>query len=186
VVDPDRPLILILDDPADWDSAIRQALRIGYENVLGHLRGGLAAWQEAGGEVESNGRLTVQQLAGRVTTDGPDAPLVIDVRQASEYAAGHVPGSLHLGAGELQERLADLPRDRPVATICASGYRSSVAASLLRNNGFEDVSWVANGLPSWEAAGYPVDVGGGGDRAETSLAAAATVGPSREHDHPPG
>jgi hydroxyacylglutathione hydrolase len=162
VVEPERQLILVLDDPADWESAIRQALRIGFENVVGHLRGGLGAWQEAGMAVESNGRLTVHQLAGRVSAGGPEEPLVIDVRQASEYAAGHVPGSLHIGAGELQDRLSELPRDRPLATICASGYRSSVAASLLRQGGFEDVSWVANGLPSWEAAGYPVDVGGAG------------------------
>jgi hydroxyacylglutathione hydrolase len=162
VVEPDRQLILVLDDPADWDKAVRQALRVGFEDFVGHLRGGMSAWLEAGGAVESNGRLTVQQLAGRLSAGGREAPMVIDVRQASEYAAGHVPGSIHLGAGELQDRLADLPHDRPLATICASGYRSSVAASLLRQGGFEDVSWVANGLPSWEAAGFPVDVGAGG------------------------
>jgi hydroxyacylglutathione hydrolase len=173
VVEPDRPLILVLDDPDDWDSVIRQALRIGFENVVGHLRGGLGAWQEAGGPVESNGRLTVHQLAGRVSAGGPEAPLVIDVRQAREFADGHVPGSLHIGAGELQDRLAELPRDRPLATICASGYRSSVAASLLRKGGFEDVSWVANGLPSWEAAGFPVDVGGA-DSAEALRSPTAT------------
>ena len=162
VVDPDRPLIVVLDDPDDWDGLIRQALRVGYENVSGHLRGGLASWLEAGKPVESNGRLTVDQLARRLTQGGPDAPFVIDVRQASEYAEGHLPGSVHIGAGELEERLAELPSDRPLATICASGYRSSVAASLLRQGGFHDVSWVANGVPSWEAAGYPVDVGAPG------------------------
>jgi hydroxyacylglutathione hydrolase len=174
VVEPDRPLILVIDDPADWDDAIRQALRIGYENVVGHLRGGLAPWLEAGAPVESNGRLTVHQLAGRLSAGGPDAPFVIDVRQASEYAAGHVPGSQHIGAGDLPERIADLPRDRPLATICASGYRASVAASLLRRSGFDDVSWVANGLPSWEAAGYPVDLGVEGARGLTAPAAAHT------------
>ena len=66
---------------------------------------------------------------------------------------------MHIGAGELPDRLAELPRDRPVATICASGYRSSVAASLLRQAGFTDVSWVAGGVPTWEAAGLPVDIG---------------------------
>jgi hydroxyacylglutathione hydrolase len=105
-----------------------------------------------------------------LTGSGGDAPTVIDVRQASEYAAGHVPGSLHIGAGELQDRLAELPRNRPLATICASGYRSSVAASLLRQAGFEDVSWVANGVPSWEAAGFPVDVGAASSQGLTAPA----------------
>jgi hydroxyacylglutathione hydrolase len=156
VVQPDRPLVLLLDSPDDWDDAIRQALRVGYENVRGHIRGGFPTWIEAGGAVESNGRLTVDQLASRLS-DGPTAPLVVDVRQASEYVAGHVPGSVHITAGSLQDRLAELPSDRPIATICASGYRSSVAASLLRSSGFPDVSWVADGLPAWESQGHPVE-----------------------------
>ena len=156
VVEPDRPLVLVLDSPDDWDDAIRQGLRVGYENVRGHLRGGFRTWIEAGGAVESNGRLTVDQLAARLR-DGPAAPLVIDVRHASEYADGHVPGAVHITAGSLPDRLAELPHDRSIATICASGYRASVAASLLRSAGFADVSWVADGLPAWESQGHPVE-----------------------------
>jgi hydroxyacylglutathione hydrolase len=156
VVDPDRPLVLILAAADQWDDAIRQALRVGYERVEGHLHGGFRTWVESGGTVESNGRLTVDQLADQLGR-GPDAPLVVDVRQASEYASGHVPGSVHINAGSLGDRLADLPRDRPIATICASGYRSSVAASLLRSAGFADVSWVAEGLPAWQAHRHPVE-----------------------------
>jgi hydroxyacylglutathione hydrolase len=159
VVDPDRPLVLVLDQPGDWDDAIRQAMRIGYDTVAGHLRGGMAAWAEAGGSLESSGRLTVGQLAERLAGDPDDAPLVIDVRQPSEFADGHVEGAIHLFAGDLPARLSELPRDRPLATMCASGYRASVAASLLRRAGFADVSWVADGLPSWQAAGLPVAVG---------------------------
>jgi hydroxyacylglutathione hydrolase len=157
VVEPDRPLILLLDNPEDRDDLVRQALRIGYERVVGYLAGGIDAWREAGLPTESNGRLTVEELAGRLAAGGPDAPLVIDVRQATEFAAGHVPGSVHIRGGDLPSRLADLPRDRPIATICASGYRSSVAASLLRRAGFTDVWWVADGLPSWVAHGHLVD-----------------------------
>ena len=69
---------------------------------------------------------------------------------------GHVPGSILITAGSLPDRLAELPLDRPIATICASGLRASVAASILRTNGFEDVSWVASGVPAWKAAGHPV------------------------------
>lgn len=156
VVEPDRPIVLVLERPGDWDEAVRQALRIGVEGALvGHLRGGWGAWADAGGGIESSGRLTVTQLAAAVDRAGPDAPLVIDVRQANEYVAGHVPGSLHITAGSLPDRLDELPRDRPIATICASGLRASVAASILRSNGFTDVSWVASGVPAWRAAGFP-------------------------------
>lgn len=159
VVEPDRPLVLVLDDPADWDDAIRQSLRIGHETVLGHLRGGVRDWQEAGRPIAAGGRLNVDELARAVARGGTNAPLVVDVRQLSEYASGHVPGSWHVAAGSLPDRLADLPRDREIATICASGYRASVAASLLRSDGFTNVSWVADGLPAWRALGHPVERG---------------------------
>jgi len=143
-------------------------LRVGYERIEGHLRGGFAAWAESGGPLESSGRLTVDQLAGRLAAAGDETPVVIDVRQAAEYADGHVPGAWHIAAGSLLERLDDLPRDRPIVMMCASGYRSSVAASLLRRSGFSDVAWVASGLPAWEAQGHEVELGpgdGGGNDA---------------------
>jgi hydroxyacylglutathione hydrolase len=178
VVDYDRPAVLILPGSVDelaggWDDAIRQALRIGHESIAGYLDGGLPTWVDAGLPVESNGRLNVTELAAVVAGGGPDAPLVIDVRQASEFADGHVGGAWHIGAGELPGRLAELPRDRPIATICAAGYRASVAASLLDAAGFTNVSWVAGGNDDWVAQGLPVERG-----AETAVA-----GASGEHAH---
>jgi hydroxyacylglutathione hydrolase len=166
VVEPDQPIVLVLAHAADWDDLARQAMRIGYEgSLVGHVAGGVRRWAEAGLPLESSGRISIDQLATSVAAGGPDSPLVLDVRQAGEYAHAHVPGSLHLTAGTLPERLADLPRDRPIAVICASGYRSSVAASLLRRAGFDQVSWVANGVPVWQAQGYPVERGEGADDA---------------------
>ena len=157
VVDPDRPLVLLLPEPAAWDDAVRQALRVGYDTIVGYLDGGLEAWRAAGGDVAAGRAWTVIELAAALR--GSEPPLVLDVRQADEYAAAHVPGARHLMAGDLPDRLAELPRDRAIATICASGYRASVAASLLRQAGFEDVAWVEGGLPTWQAAGLPVEVG---------------------------
>jgi hydroxyacylglutathione hydrolase len=159
VPDPDRPLVLVLRTTDDWDDAVRQALRIGFERITGYLRGGHLAWSEAGLPTEVGGVLEVNELATQLDRGGPDAPIVIDVRQVSEFEAGHLAGSLAIGAGDLPDRLDQLPRDRPIATICASGYRASVAASLLRAAGFKHVDWVASGVPTWEAAGYPVAYG---------------------------
>ncbi|MFL5776049.1 MAG: rhodanese-like domain-containing protein [Chloroflexota bacterium] len=159
LVEHDRPLVLVLDRPEDWDDAIRQTLRIGHEGAVGHLRGGFGTWAESAAPVETGGRLTVDQLAARLDRGGPTAPIVVDVRQLSEFEQGHVPGSLHLAAGSLPDRLAELPRDRPIATICASGYRASVAASLLSAAGFRDVSWVPDGLPTWRGRGHPTEHG---------------------------
>jgi hydroxyacylglutathione hydrolase len=160
VPDPDRPIVLLLGSEAEWDGAIRQALRIGFESIVGYVHGGFGAWAEAGRPREAGGALEAAGLARLLSSGGAEAPLVIDVRQASEYEAGHVPGAIPIGAGDLPDRLDSLPRDRPIATICASGYRASVAASLLRGAGFPRVAWVAGGVPTWEAAGYPVAYGG--------------------------
>jgi hydroxyacylglutathione hydrolase len=162
VVPPDRPLILLLRTVADGDDAVRQALRIGYERVEGHVHGGFAAWQDAGAPVQASGGATVGELrafleAGR--GGNGHRPLVLDVRQSDEYTSGHIPGAVHLMAGDLPERLAELPRDQPIMTVCASGYRSSVAASLLQRAGFDDVTWVSGGVPAWRAAGFPVERG---------------------------
>ena len=166
VVDADRPVVLIVDGPADLDDLARQALRIGFESLVGHVAGGFEAWRRAGRPVEAGAVLDVDALAALLAAGGPDAPVVIDVRQPAEFEAGHVPGSIHIGAGELSEVLDRLPSDRPIATICASGYRSSVAASLLRSAGFQHVVPVSGGVPDWEDHGFALDYGAGTDGLE--------------------
>jgi hydroxyacylglutathione hydrolase len=164
VVPPDRPLIFVLGDSGDWDDAVRQGLRIGYDGVEGHLHTGFAAWQNAGLPLASAGRATVGELRELLATSSGRngrAPLLIDVRQPDEYAGGHIPGAIHLNAGDLPDRLAELPHDRPLVTVCASGYRSSVAASLLQGAGFGDVTWLSGGVPAWRAAGNEVEKGEG-------------------------
>jgi hydroxyacylglutathione hydrolase len=85
-------------------------------------------------------------------------------------------GARHLTAGSLPDELASLPRDKPIAVMCASGYRSSVAASLLDGAGFENVAWVADGVPAWRAAGYEVETG---DATEEPI----EPGTGPAHDH---
>lgn len=166
VVDADRPVVLVVDDVADLDDLARQAVRIGFETIVGHVAGGFEAWRRAGRPIEAGAALDVDALASLLSAGGPDAPFVIDVRQPSEFEAGHVPGSLHIGAGDLPGMLDRLPSDRPIALICASGYRSSVAASLVRASGFAHVAAVGGGVPDWAAHGYPLDYGAGTDGLE--------------------
>jgi hydroxyacylglutathione hydrolase len=187
VVDHDRPIALLLDRPEDADDLVRQALRIGYESIAGHLQGGFPRWMDAGLSIESSGRLTVDDLASALAGgDGDEAaPFVIDVRQASEYEDGHVPGAIHVAAGSLPERLAELPRGRPIAVVCASGYRASVGSSLLEAAGFTDVAWVADGVPAWRAAGYEVEQGSVedlGPDAGSAIASGGGSGPRAAED----
>lgn len=181
VVDPDRPVVLLVNNVAVLDDIARQALRIGFETIVGYVDGGLRAWRASGRTVQAGAALDVDRLAALQSSGGEAAPIVIDVRQVSEYEAGHVPGALHIGAGELQETLDGLPRDRPIATICGSGYRASVAASMLRVAGFERVASVFGGLPDWQARGFPVEYGRAGEAAEWS--GSATVQSGKAHAH---
>ncbi|MEA2677035.1 MAG: hydroxyacylglutathione hydrolase [Chloroflexota bacterium] len=158
VVPPDRPLVLVLTSAADWDDLLRQALRIGYDNVRGHLSS-VADWSAAGLPLATGKQASIQDLAARLNGGGPDAPLVLDVRQHYEWVEGHIPGSVHLMGGDLPDRLAELPRDRPIMTICRTAYRSAVAAGVLERAGFKDVTWVDSGVPAWRRAGYPIERG---------------------------
>jgi hydroxyacylglutathione hydrolase len=161
VVPHDRPTLLVIDGPDDADDVSRQIHRIGHDAPVGSLHGGFGRWIDAGLPTESRDGLTSDDLAQLLAADPAEAPLVLDVRQAAEYRDGHVPGAWSLSAGSLPEHLATLPRERHIAVMCASGYRSSLAASLLGAAGFERVSWLADGVPAWQAAGYPVAVGDG-------------------------
>jgi rhodanese-related sulfurtransferase len=84
-------------------------------------------------------------------------PFVLDVREPWEYAEGHVPGAHLVPLGELEERVGELPRDRPVYSICHSGQRSLAAAVFLLSEGFSEVSNVDGGTSAWIERGFPVD-----------------------------
>jgi rhodanese-related sulfurtransferase len=83
--------------------------------------------------------------------------VLLDVREPEEFAYGHVPGALNLPQADLATRLAEIPRDRPIMTICQSGMRSLRSAQFLRQQGFARVATVAGGTAAWRAAGRPVD-----------------------------
>jgi hydroxyacylglutathione hydrolase len=158
VVPDGRPLVFVLESTDDWDDLLRQALRIGYDDVRGHLSS-VADWQAQGLPLETGKRATIQELAERLSAGGPDAPLVLDVRQHNEWVEGHIPGSVHLMGGDLPDRLAELPRDRPIMTICRTANRSAVAAGVLLRAGFKDVTWIDSGVPAWRRAGFPIESG---------------------------
>lgn len=152
MLDADHPLLLVLDHDRDLDDVVRAFVRTGFQRFAGYLVGGIAAWQNAGKPLRTLPQLSVQQLAReRERYD------VLDVRSPGEWTEGHVPGARHLFVPELAGRLDELPRNQPMAVYCDSGYRASIAASLLRKNGFEQVANVPGSWQAWQAAGLPVE-----------------------------
>ncbi len=146
----DTPLLLVAeDDPAIEESRIRLA-RVGVENVVGALAGGVTAWVLDGRETSFVPQVSVQELAEwRV---GVEPMLVLDVREPAERAAGFIEGSVSIPLPQLRDRLAELPRDRMLFVHCKGGYRSSAAASLLRRSGFAQAVNVTGGYDAWRTA----------------------------------
>ena len=153
VLPADAKILLVLDDPVDLWEATWQLLRIGYDLPVGWLAGGMTAWRGSGKEVEMLSEITVHDLADALDQRRVK---VLDVRQPAEWAAGHIEGATFITGAELPRRLDMVPKDTPVAVVCGSGYRSSVAASLLASTGRSDVSNVVGGMSAWRRAGHPI------------------------------
>lgn len=152
MVDPDKNLLLVLNDDRELDAARDLLVRVGFTRFAGYLAGGMTAWDNAGLPIQRLKQMHVREL------DRHRGELqVIDVRKDEEWKQGHVPGATHAFVPELAKRLDEFDRKRPTVTYCASGYRSSLAASMLQKNGFEDVSSVPGSWSAWQSAGLPVD-----------------------------
>ncbi|MFE6617121.1 rhodanese-like domain-containing protein [Amycolatopsis sp. NPDC057786] len=152
VLPADAEILLVLDRPGDLWETIWQLLRIGYRMPVGWLAGGMSAWRTSARPIEHTPQITVDELKRRLDAD---AITLLDVRQPAEWAAGHVTGATFITGAELPDRLDEVPADKPVAVTCGSGYRSSVAASLLARERDIPVINVAGGMTAWQRASYP-------------------------------
>ncbi|CAL9369143.1 Hydroxyacylglutathione hydrolase [Streptomyces sp. enrichment culture] len=123
----DAPLAFVARDDQDLAEVVWQSYKIGYERLAGHLAGGMEAWLAAG-----NPQLTTEFVTADRAGEGP----CVDVRQAAEYTAGHVPGAVHIELGDLAARTAEAPRGAVLA--CGHGERAMTAASLLERAGHRD------------------------------------------------
>ncbi|HVW34827.1 MAG TPA: rhodanese-like domain-containing protein, partial [Acidimicrobiia bacterium] len=132
-------LVFVIDDNQDRAELIRQCLTIGYEDLAGELGGGVDAWAAKGHPVGRIPLATPPELDNRRT---------LDVRQAAEYAAGHVPGAIHLELGALPARLDAVPADS-VTVMCGHGERAMTGASILAAAGRQDVSVLVGGPDDW-------------------------------------
>ena len=143
LLDHKRPVIIIAAPGRETEAATRLG-RIGFDNVAGYLDEGMRALKDR----EDLVAYTLQTPGAAVTRwiGEPDAPFVLDVRTPGEWQQRHIEGSTHIPLSQLAERLNDIPRNRPVIAMCAGGYRSSIAASLLQRAGFTRVSELTGGI----------------------------------------
>jgi hydroxyacylglutathione hydrolase len=142
VPDPATPLVVVAGPGQDLGEVIWQALKIGYGTFAGTLDGGMAAWQAAGQPVAATPLLTPGQV---------DPAAVVDVRQAGEYAGGHLPGARNIELGALTRQAAAI-QDRPVVAMCGHGERAATAASVLERAGHPAVAVLPGGPADWAGA----------------------------------
>jgi rhodanese-related sulfurtransferase len=153
VADRDRRVVFIGRDDADALHAARLAASVGITNIAGYLAGGMTSWREEKRETESVERIDVDALHAWE----PDVQ-VLDVRERSEWEAGHLPRSVHVPYHDLRRMPDGIDPERAIAVICSSGQRSAVAASLLLRLGARRVAHVADGgVGTWRARGWPVE-----------------------------
>ena len=152
MLDPGGPVLLVLESENDLEEIVRLFIRTGYTKFSGYLVGGMKAWDAAGFPLTEVGQMSVHELNRRARD-----LQIVDVRSPREWKNGHVPGARHIFLPELLKRVDELDRSNPTAVYCGSGYRASIATSILKPAGFEKLWNVPGSWEAWKKARLPVE-----------------------------
>ena len=147
ILNPQTPIVIIAEPKREQEALVRLG-RIGFDQVAGYLKGGMLALKSTPGLIRQTPRITAGTL--HESLESPTPPRVIDVRTEREWEQGQIDHSLNIPLPHLSTRLAEVPQDRPIVVHCASGYRSSIAASVLEGAGFTNVMDLVGGYEAWE------------------------------------
>ncbi len=151
IADVKQPILLVTDVDMEEESVTRLS-RVGFDNILGHLKGGFAAWKNAGKETDLIRRITADQFAEEIKSGKSK---IIDVRKESEYAAEHVEDAYSKPLAYINDWIKDINPDEHFYMHCAGGYRSMIAASILQARGFRNFTEVAGGFNAISKTNIP-------------------------------
>jgi len=154
------PLVLVVKGPDDLEGAVRELIRIGFDNLHGYLEGGLRGWTAAGFPVTRIETISPIALQDRLGSER--APVVIDVRFDDEWADGHIPGAVHIENGKLPLEALNIREDSPIVVHCETRNRSTAGISVLARRGYRNVMLLDGGFSAWKAAGLEVERESGG------------------------
>lgn len=152
LLDPDKPILLVLENDSAVETVAKRLLRTGYLKFEGYLAGGISAWIQSGKKLHHAGETDVHTLREIIRDE--DNAQIIDVRTPAEWEEGHIPGAEHFFLPDLREDCGKLDKSKPVFTYCASGYRASIASSILLQEGFAEVNNIPGSWKAWQAAGF--------------------------------
>lgn len=134
--------ILLVTDKGQEEEAMIRLSRVGYDHTIGFLEGGFQAWKSAGKEVDSLERISPEEFA----TKYDEKPIVFDVRKKSEFDSEHVVDAINVPLNQINDHLAEFPKDKPFMVHCAGGYRSMIAASILKQRGWDNFVDIRGGF----------------------------------------
>ena len=142
IADIKQEILLVIYEGKEEEAIIRLS-RVGYDNAIGYLKGGFDSWKNSGKETETINRITAEEFNRKYSAE---KPVVIDVRKKSEFDSQHVVDALNIPLNQINNHLAEFPKDQPFILNCAGGYRSMIAASLLKQRGFDNFTDVVGGF----------------------------------------
>ncbi len=145
--------ILLVTDEGREDECIIRLSRVGYDHTIGYLKGGFAAWDKSGKETDTVHRISAQEFEKQVNEQ---KPLVIDVRKKSEYDSEHLVDAINIPLNQINQHLSEIPKDKPFVLHCAGGYRSMIAASILKQRGWDLLADVEGGFAKIKETGLKV------------------------------
>ncbi|MGB9629046.1 MAG: MBL fold metallo-hydrolase [Thermodesulfobacteriota bacterium] len=151
ILSPEKEILIVSETQEQAEEAVVQLRRVGLDRIIGYLEGGMYEWAKAGLPTEHVCQLSPEELKKRMT-EGPGL-ILLDVRSKREFISGHINGAINIPFPDLRVKADELKREIPVVVICNSGHRSSIGASLLKRQGFKDVSNFAGGMLGYHAAG---------------------------------
>jgi glyoxylase-like metal-dependent hydrolase (beta-lactamase superfamily II)/rhodanese-related sulfurtransferase len=141
ILDIKQPILIVAPEGKEEEAIIRLS-RVGYDNTIGYLEGGFAAWQAAGKEIDTVNRISAAEFA----TIWKKEDLVLDNRRDGEYAAEHLEEAYHRPLSTINEWIGTIDKSEPFTLYCGSGYRSMIAASILKARGYDNFTEVAGGF----------------------------------------
>lgn len=136
-----RQKLLIVCDDGKENEVIKRLARVGYDHVLGYLNGGFKTWVKSGREMDSINRISANDFENKYKSN----PIVIDVRKPGEFSAEHVDGAINIPLDYINQEMAQFPKNEPFIIHCAGGYRSMIAASILKSRGYNNFLEVTGG-----------------------------------------
>jgi glyoxylase-like metal-dependent hydrolase (beta-lactamase superfamily II)/rhodanese-related sulfurtransferase len=142
ITDIKQPILLVVPEGKNQEAVTRLS-RVGYDNTLGYLEGGITAWQAAGKSIDTLDSITAQEFANRVNTNTIN---ILDVRKDGEYSSSHVKNAQHFALDFINDQMNEVSNDKTYHIYCAGGYRSVIAASILKSRGFHNLVDVAGGF----------------------------------------